>query len=102
MPDYHSPDSIFKDSFDGLAKFSEQGNIENAINGRDVNDFANYPVAVAIFAGLEKNPNKIPSDDKYRDYYDIYSNDYNHDFIRYFDETIGYLLSLVNRFLGFW
>ena len=68
--------------------------IGNAINGYDIHDFANYNVAVAIFAGLEKDSTKVPSG--YMNYYNIYSNDYNHDFIRYNSDTISHLLALLN------
>jgi hypothetical protein len=68
--------------------------ISNAINGKDIHDFANYDVVVAIMAGLEKNPEKVPS--QYMDYYNIYSNSYNHDFIRTNSDTISLLLALLN------
>ena len=149
----YNPDTFMKESFDGLVKFSEQANIQNAtfihladnnlpcyaekgfaknmcyyqqglyssckkncnlssisfsgtvidvlfdlignaINGKDIHNFANYNVAVAIFAGLEKDLTKVPSG--YMNYYNIYSNDYNHDFIRYNSDTISHLLALLN------
>jgi len=149
----YNPDTVLKEPFDGLVKFSEQANIQNAklihladknlpyysdkgfaksvcysqsvlyiscrkkctlssisfsgtvidvlfnlisnaINGKDIHDFANYDVVVAIMAGLEKKPEKVPF--KYMDYYNIYSNGYNHDFIRTNSDTISLLLALLN------
>ena len=146
--DYNS-DTILKEPFDGLVKFSEQANIQNAklihlvdknlpcysdrgfaksvcysqsglyiscrkkctlssisfsgtvidvlfnlisnaINGKNIHDFANYDVVVAIMTGLENVPFK------YMDYYNIYSYSYNHDFIRTNFDTISLLLALLN------
>lgn len=68
--------------------------IDKAIKGKDVNDFANYGITLAIYGGLAKNPENVPP--QYMDYYNIYSSDYNHNFIRYNLETIGYLLALLS------
>ena len=68
--------------------------ISNAINGRNIHDFANYKVAVAIYAGLYRRPQNVPAG--YMDYYNIFSNDYNHNYIRYNHETISHLLALLN------
>ena len=146
------PDTITKEPFDGLVKFAEQSNIENAnfihlvnkkiqcyedktyaqnvcfyqsgiflsckricaldsislsstlfdalvslidnaINGHDIEKLVNYDVAKAIFAGIRREPGNMPAG--YESYYNIYADDYSHNYIRYNSETIGYLMSLL-------
>lgn len=70
--------------------------IDNAIHGRNINDFENYPVVQAINAGLEQNPSLMPSGNgNYQAYYNIYADEYNHDHIRTATETINNLAALL-------
>jgi hypothetical protein len=68
--------------------------IDNAINGKDIRKFSNYKVVLAINAGLKQRADLVP--EGYSEYYNIYSNEYNHKFIRYNLETISHLLVLLN------
>lgn len=68
--------------------------IDKAIKGEKIQEFAEYKVSKAIFSGLEKKRANVP--DGYMNYYLIYANEYNHNFLRYNLETIGHLLALLN------
>ncbi len=68
--------------------------IDIIIKKDKINDFNNYDVVKAIRAGLDRSTNDVPSG--YEDYYEIYSNDYNHKYLRYNKETIAILLSLLD------
>ncbi len=152
-PLVYNPDTITKESFDGLVRFYEQANIEHAdfihltdknlscyseqkyaqlrcyyqngfiltckkkcslssvsvgstiidalfdvidqvLKGTNINELAELKVVQAIHAGLKRNKDALPSG--YDEYYNIYANDYNHNYIRYNKETIAYLLALLN------
>ena len=74
--------------------------IDNAIHGRNINDFANYPVVQAINAGLEQNPSLMPSGNgNYQAYYNIYADEYNHDHHKGFEVTGKRILDNIDEFI---
>ncbi len=148
-----SYNTITKQPFDGLVKFSEQTNIEHAkfihlvdknvpcynekkyadsicyyqegfirtckdkctlssisftnavvdalfnlidiiIKKDEIDDFSDCDVVKSIYAGLKRQIDNVPSG--YEDYFNIYSNDYNHKYLRYNKETIAHLIALLD------
>jgi len=69
--------------------------IDNAIRGNGLGDFSTYPIVVAIDAGRNREPAKVPSGGIYQAYYNIYSDEYNHENIAEAPETIGKLAALL-------
>lgn len=70
--------------------------IDRAIKN-DVDDFKEYKVVKAIEAGLNKD---IYNDTECIEYYKIYSNSYNHSFIRENTDLIAHLLAILSWLRG--
>lgn len=78
--------SISGTIFDALMSY-----VKNALHGNK--ELTSLPVADAVLAGLKRDKTDLP--DNYDDYYAVYSNAYNHNFIRYNWDALGHLLVLL-------